>query len=134
MALGQKEASVYSVKSHFIFNNRRDLLNPPLWHPKIMSFLLPWGPKCLLIVAMTPSTRRADVQRLSGMIDSRSPIALDKLPGGQLTQITPLGRTRGKGKAGLGSSALSTTPIYSERSYFVSYVWLHWDQGPCLLW
>lgn len=134
MTLGQKEPSVYSVKSHSIFNNRRDLLAPPPRHPRIMSFLLPWGPNCLLIVTLTPSTRRAIVQRLSGMINSRSPIALDKFPRGQLIHMAPLGRTRSKGKPGLGSSALGTTPTYSERRFSVSYVWLHWDRGPCPLW
>lgn len=117
MTLGHKEPSVYSVKSHSIFNNRRDLLAPPPWHPRIMPFLLPWGPNCLLIVALTPFARRTIVQRLSGMIDSRSPIALDEFPGGQLIHMAPLGRTRGKGKPGLVSSALGPPqPIQKEDS------------------
>lgn len=38
------------------------------------------------------------MQTLSGMIDSRSPTALDKLPAGQLSQMALLGR----GKLGWG--------------------------------
>lgn len=128
MTLGQKEPSMYSAKSHFIFNNRRDLLAPPPWYPRILSFLLPWGPKGLLIVAVTRCTRRAIVPRLSGMIDSRSPIALDKVPGGHLIQIVPLGRARAKGKTELRSSVLGTTSTYSERRFSVSYVLLQWDR------
>lgn len=83
MALGQEEPSMYSVNAHFVFDNRRDLLTPPPhgWHPRIMSLLFPLEPQ-RPFNRCDDSTRRVIMQRLSGMIDSRSPISLGKLSGG----------------------------------------------------
>lgn len=129
MTTGQKEPSMSSVESHFVFNNRKDLPSPPSWHPRIMSLLFPWDPQ-MPFNHCNDSTRRAIMQRLTGMIDSRSPIALDKLPGGQLVQMALLRKARCKGKAGLGSSGQGTTPICSERRPSMDSLCIAtWDPG-----